>query len=109
VPDGLEKLQRIADQPVDMSTLRIGPPLPHILEEEVADELLIYDPSQKTFVTLNSTAADVWRLATGEFTLDGIVTVLANAYGTSEGLIRQQVEETVSRLGEVGLLRTPDS
>jgi hypothetical protein len=82
----------------------IGPHSPEILEEEVSDELLLYDSEQQTFVTLNTTAADVWRLATGEYTLDGIVERIAGSYGVAPIDIRADIASAVRDLTEAGLL-----
>ncbi|MEX1133479.1 MAG: PqqD family protein [Acidimicrobiia bacterium] len=82
----------------------VGPPHEHILAEEVSDELVLYDPVQETFVALNSTAADVWRMATGEYTVDEIVSSLASSYGMPDEAIRDQVETAVRELVEAGLL-----
>jgi hypothetical protein len=87
-----------------MSDQTIGPTPSHILEEELSDELVLYDPKQELFVSLNATAADVWRMATGEYTLDGLVTRMAGSYGVAEDEIRSQVEDAVRKLIEAGLL-----
>jgi hypothetical protein len=87
-----------------MSEQTIGPTPPHILEEELSDELVLYDPKQGLFVSLNATAADVWRMATGEYTLDALVAKMAGSYGVADVEIRDQVEEAVRELIEAGLL-----
>lgn len=90
-----------------MSDQPIGPPHSHILEEEVSDELLLYDSEQQKFITLNTTAADVWRLATGEYTMDGIVERMAGSYGVDAAEIRAEIEDTVRDLTEAGFLVSP--
>ncbi|GIU91959.1 MAG: hypothetical protein KatS3mg011_0865 [Acidimicrobiia bacterium] len=79
-------------------------PRPHILEEEVDDDLVLYDPSRESVTVLNTTAADIWRLCDGSLTLDEVVERLAAAYGTSAEQIRGDVARTVGRLVEEGLL-----
>ena len=49
---------------------KIGPPFDYVLEEEVDDELLLYNSESRRFLSLNQSAADVWRLADGESTED---------------------------------------
>lgn len=87
-----------------MADPHLGPRHPLILEEEVSDELVLYDPEGKIFVGLNQTAADVWRLLTGKFTLDEIVTKIADSYGVSSESIREQVENTIRDLAKAGML-----
>jgi hypothetical protein len=82
----------------------IGPQFPYVLEEEVADEILLFDPQQKTFVSLNSTAADVWRMATGEYRFDEMVKRIAASYGVPTTEIRDQIEAAVRELREAGLI-----
>jgi len=85
----------------------IGPPPSHILEETVGDEIVLYDSTQEVFVALNTTAADVWRLATGDLDFDQMLERIAAAYDVSADQIRAQVESTVRELVESGLLPAP--
>lgn len=79
-----------------MAGSKIGPPHDHILEEEVADEILLFDTENDVFVSLNPTASDIWRLATGEFSIDEIVIRLASSYGAQPDSIRADVESTIT-------------
>ena len=45
---------------------KIGPPLAHILETEIDEEVSLYDTQTEQVVVLNKTASDVWRLSDGE-------------------------------------------
>lgn len=96
-----------ADLLVEMEDKVIGPPHSEVLEEEVSDELVLYDAAHETFVALNSSAADVWRMATGEHTIDDIVIRIAASYGVKADEIREQVERTIRELLEAGLLSSP--
>ena len=73
-----------------MSGPNIGPPLSHILEEEVAVEVLLYDDQRKLFVSLNETAADIWRLSTGEFSSEDIVSRIAMSGHNSKNPITRR-------------------
>ena len=84
---------------------RIGPPSPQILETEIGDEISLYDPATENVVVLNQTASDIWRLSDGESDLDGIVKLLAAAYGVDADQIRPEVEETIARFREQGLFQ----
>ena len=84
---------------------RIGPPSPQILETEIGDEISLYDPATENVVVLNQTASDIWRLSDGESDVEGIVNLLAAAYGVDADQIRPEVEETIARFREQGLFQ----
>ena len=63
-------------------------------------------PDAEVFVSLNATAGDVWRLATGELIVDEIVARLASSYEVAPDSIRDDVVAAVDRLVEAGLLQT---
>ena len=86
----------------------VGPPPPHILEQELTTELLLYDESQQLFVSLNETASDVWRMASGEFTIDEIVTKLASSYKADPSTVRKDVARVVDDLVEKKLIPAPE-
>jgi Coenzyme PQQ synthesis protein D (PqqD) len=83
----------------------IGPPHSHVLAEDVAEDILLYDTANETFISLNSTAGDVWRLASGEFTLDEVVDLLAASYQVDPSSISDEVAAIVEELVEAGLLQ----
>ena len=83
---------------------KIGPPLAHLLETEIDDEISLYDPLTEQVVVLNQTASDIWRLSDGQSDLDQITRLLASAYGVAVDEIRVQVEDTVQSFQEHGLL-----
>ncbi|MCL1599116.1 MAG: PqqD family protein [Actinomycetia bacterium] len=82
---------------------RIGPPAAHIVEEELDDDIVLYDSERKQFYELNPTASDVWRLATGEFTEDEIVDLLASAYEVEPDELRTQVGEVLTMMTDAHL------
>ena len=85
---------------------RVGPPVSHILETEIGDEISLYDPHTEQVVVLNQTASDVWRLSDGESDVEEIVRLLAAAYGVESDLIRDEIESTVHSFREQGLFQT---
>ena len=83
---------------------RVGPPASQVLETEVDGDISIYNPTTEQVTILNETASDVWLLCDGDHTADQIVSLLAASYEIPEADIREQVEETIARLHESGLL-----
>jgi Coenzyme PQQ synthesis protein D (PqqD) len=84
----------------------IGPPHPHVLAEDVAEDVMLYDTDHETFISLNSTAGDVWRLSSGEFTLQEIIDRLASSYQMATADISDEVAAIVDDLVDAGLLQT---
>jgi len=81
----------------------VGPPAAHVIEEELDDDIVLYDPQRRRYYELSPTAGDVWRLATGEFTSEEIVTRLAAAYQVEPSAIREEVERTLGMFRDAGL------
>jgi Coenzyme PQQ synthesis protein D (PqqD) len=82
----------------------VGPHEPSVLEREVRECFALLHPNGREVLILNATASDIWRLSDGELTMDGIVDVLATAYGVPAQAIRDEVERTVSTLRDSGFL-----
>lgn len=82
----------------------IGPHPQHIIESEVDDQLVLYDPSEETVTILNGTAADIWHLCDGTQGLDEIVATLASAYRVPIESLAAEVAETVLELRRMGCL-----
>ena len=78
-----------------MHTGRVGPPLPHIVETELGDEISVYNGVHESALVLNTTAADVWRLCDGQHTIPDIVALISRAYGQDPSLIRDDVVRTI--------------
>ena len=104
--DSAASILRYSRASMSSAERKIGPPLAHLLETEIDDEISLYDPLTEQVVVLNKTASDVWRLSDGEADLDEIARLLASAYGVAIDQIRVQVEETVRSFHEHGLLAT---
>jgi hypothetical protein len=86
------------------SNEKVGPPAPHLLETEVDGDVSLYDPTTESVTILNGTASDVWALCDGEHTVEEVTTLLAASYGTTESAIAEDVEKTIRRLRDSGLL-----
>ena len=54
-------------------------------------------------------AADIWRLCTGDFTLEGIVQRIAGFYDTNATDVRAEVEAAIAELINGELLPPVDS
>jgi hypothetical protein len=81
-----------------MSRSRVGPATPGVTEIEVDGRISVYSPVTAEVLMLNETASDVWRLADGTLTLDGLVEALARSYGVQPAAIFDEVSATVARL-----------
>ena len=53
---------------------------------------------------LNETASDVWRLADGHHSFNGLVAELAAAYGTTPDAIAHDVRQALASFFEAGLM-----
>lgn len=83
----------------------VGPHTEQLLEERVDDEIVVYNRATDSYYTLNTTARAVWDLATGDHTLDEIVSMLADEFATEPETIRQDVSNIVTEFTDAGLLR----
>jgi hypothetical protein len=79
-------------------------PAPGILAEELDDDITLYHPASHDVVILNSSGADVWRLAEGDLTVEGIIDTLATAYAVTADDVRSDVLRTVADLEQHGFL-----
>ncbi len=82
---------------------RIGPPAAHVVEEELDEDIVLYDTQRQRFYELSPTASDVWRLATGEFTTEEIVERLAAAYQVDQDRIGTEVAEVLEMMRDAHL------
>ncbi len=83
---------------------RVGPPVAGVVEREVAGCFVLLSPDEERALVLNETASDVWRLLSGDLTLDKIVRLPARAYRKEPLDIYRDVELTVTCLRRHGLL-----
>jgi hypothetical protein len=77
---------------------------PGLVERELPDELVLYDPESDRAWLLNRTTAAVWDLADGETPAAAIAAELADALGVSLARAREDVADTVRRLVSEGVL-----
>ena len=85
-------------------TTRQFRPCSGVLETEIGADLSLYHPGREEVTLLNQTAADVWRLLDGTTPLGEIVDLLATAYQTLPEEITGDIEATIVRLVEAGLV-----
>lgn len=67
---------------------------PKIDEEQLEDEIVVNHPDRQKVYNFNGTAAFIWSLSTGDFTLDEIVDEIQQ---TDPTVPRSEVEEDVRR------------
>ena len=82
----------------------VGPHADLLLEERVDDEIVVYNRDTDAYYTLNTTATAVWELATGDHTLEELVTMLAERFAIDADAIRADVTTIVSDFATAGLL-----
>ncbi len=88
----------------DRTSRKIGPPAAGVSEREVDGCLVLLGPDRAEVLVLNETASDVWRLLDGDFTLDGIVSLIARAYAVEPSAVYQDVEGVIRLLCDHRLL-----
>ena len=84
--------------------MTIGPHAPDLITERLQGELTVYNPRTESYHVLNTTAAAVWDLATGEHTLEGLLDLLAEAFETTPDAIAHDVQTIIDSFGDAGLL-----
>jgi hypothetical protein len=74
-------------------------------ELEMLDgEVLLYHAASTRIFALNQTATLIWQLCGGQHTVEEITQVLGNAYPDSADDIAAQVEATLARFLEQGVI-----
>lgn len=74
--------------------------------EELEDEIVVNHPDRRKVYNFNGTAAFIWSLSTGDFTLDQIVDEIHNADPTvPRDEIEEDVLDFVNELREKDLVR----
>ena len=71
---------------------------------ELDDNVAVYDDVGQLLILLNTSAAAVWERWDGATTLGDKVGALALAHGADAGDIAGDVERTVAKLAELGLV-----
>ena len=77
----------------------------HLMENQVEDELTLYDPQSEVVHILNPTAAAVWQLADGAQEVGDIAAKLAELYGLEVDVAEEDVQEILEQFREAGLLQ----
>ena len=68
------------------------------LLEELDGELLLYSIATTRIFAINQSAALIWELCSGQYTVAEIVNALTEAYPSSQDQIERQVEDTLALL-----------
>lgn len=76
-----------------LSSTRCPQQTPGIIEYEIDDEVVLYEPRSEAVHMLNPTAAVVWWLCDGEHGIDGISQELAGLYELDPRDLRRDVGE----------------
>lgn len=75
----------------------------------MGEEVILFHTENRQFVSLNESAADIWRLCIGEFTLDGIVKRIASFYDVDPSDVREDVISAVDEFVEADLIHPVSS
>lgn len=75
-----------------------------VLELDMGDGLVLYNPASSLVHHLNPSAGVVWRLCDGAATVDDIALEIAEAYAVDRGEITAQVRTLVAQLDDLGLV-----
>ena len=81
----------------------IAVPAKGLIEHEVEDELILYDPRTDGTHVLNGTAAIVWFLVDGERTLAEVESELADLYGLDRSVVALDVNDVLQEFHRVRL------
>lgn len=79
-------------------------PAPHIVVEDLDDDVCLYRADIDEVLVLNQSAGDVWRLADGQRTVGAIADRLARVYDVDEVAIQVDVRTVVADLSARGYL-----
>ena len=82
----------------------VGPHSTGVLEQAVDDDLIVFNPANDTYFTLNRSAREVWELADGTRSASEIAATLAERYEVDLDQIRDDIGEIISGFRETGLI-----
>ena len=71
---------------------------PNVVEHEIDDDLVLYDPRTDAVHVLNETAAAVWWLCDGQLTCREIATQIAKLYGKQLPDVEEDVLQALQML-----------
>ena len=90
------------------ATVSLNAPMPKrragLIERELPQELILYDPQADRAFLLNYTSAAIWDLCDGHNSTQEIAAQIARHYDASERRVLEDVERTVTRFARDKLL-----
>ena len=81
----------------------VAVPAKGLVEHEVDDELVLYDPRTDGTHVLNGTAAVVWFLVDGHRTVAEVESELADLYGLDRRVVSADVSDVLQGFRRAGL------
>ncbi|MFQ5776806.1 MAG: PqqD family protein [Terriglobia bacterium] len=83
-------------------------PNPRVAWRTLGDEVIIVRPDDSVLYALNPTGSFIWQHATGQHTLDQIVTALCQEFDTEADSAAAEAADFVRSLCEQGLLQVTE-
>jgi hypothetical protein len=74
------------------------------VEKDLGEEYLFYDRDGDQVHVLNGSAREIYLACDGSRSVEGITVLLRERFAVDEGTARRDVEETLAKLSEAGLL-----
>lgn len=84
-------------------------PAPGVLVEEIDEDICLYRADIDEVLTLNRSAADIWRLADGTRTEAEVLDRLAETYHVTTADLNADVSSVITDLVERGYLHLAES
>jgi hypothetical protein len=81
---------------------------PDVPTAEFGDELAVMDLKSGAYIAFNRTAADIWKLLEQPQTLESLCAILVERYRIEPGQCREDVEELLRELVEMGVVQGRD-
>lgn len=69
---------------------------------------MIFDPASGSMHSLTKTAVLIWKMCDGRHSLEDMVRKILERFEAQPDEVRRDVERTVRRFGELGLLKAED-
>ena len=80
-----------------------------ILEKDIEEEKVLYNPNKNAVYSLNSTASMIWDLCAEAVDAKDVVYQIKQQFQDIPNDINKDVEKTLSRLCSLGLLKSYDA
>lgn len=77
-----------------------------VMEREVGDEKMIYDPAHKNVHVISETAFFVWQRCDGQHSVEDIAAEAAAKYGAAAEEVRPDIEKCLAQFRELSLLES---